>query len=209
VRLTLRRLSIGICAFACGGCASSSGPAVLTIPPEKYQAAFNAAGEAARREGMPPAWRDVRRGVIETESRIAGSIIEPWRGDNATAAQAWENTISSQRRRVRFEFVPRAAPDEGEGAPTAAHAPPDPTGIREVPLDLTQHEGAIDVYAWVIVERSYRPGTRRGLWSRRLTTRFDSPLDDHRGAFWAPVARDEAYERRLLAQVEAILGGAD
>ncbi len=64
-----------------------------------------------------------------------------------------------------------------------------------------------------MVERAYAPGVRRGTWSRANVTRArirrpatdpDKPVSD----FWTPIARDEAFERRLLAEIERALEDA-
>src|SRR5437667_5116632 len=73
------------------GCASPQGPDYLTIPASDYTAAFDAAMDAARIHGLPAVLRDRRAGVIETDPRIAGSVLEPWRTDNANFKQALEN----------------------------------------------------------------------------------------------------------------------
>ena len=65
------------CCLAAGGCATSAGPAYLTIDSTAYAQAFDAAIAAARANDMPPALRDRRLGVIETTPSIAGSIPEP------------------------------------------------------------------------------------------------------------------------------------
>ncbi len=185
------------------GCASSHGPSVVTVTADTYDAAFGAAVEVARRAGMRATMQDRRTGLIETDARYAGSLFEPWRGDNASFDQAVENTVSLQRRRARFEFIPSAAaespdlPDiESLDGPTIAGAP------SEV-LDLTTYEGPMELRVWVSVERSYRPDQRRSTWSRR--SRSTPEGADISGAYWVPVSRDVAAERRLLAAIEEML----
>ena len=92
-------------ALGAGGCApGSEGPELLVIPSSSYARAFDAADAVVREESMSPALRDRRGGVIETEPRIEGSVLEPWRDDNATAEQAWENTFAFQRRRWNLRW---------------------------------------------------------------------------------------------------------
>ena len=190
------------------GCATSQGPAFLAIQAEAYSDAFDAAVEAAAVVGLTPTVRDRRSGVIETEPRIAGSVLEPWRTDNASFAQAIENTISFQRRRARFEFTragfrPREA---AEGSLTG----PDLFATQETGVDLSRHTGPLELRVWVYVERAYSPGLRRSTWTRAKTTRTRIiPAEDEEALpalYWTPVRRDEAYERRLLAAVERALG---
>ncbi len=192
------------------GCASSSGPAMLTIDSARYEKVFDTALEMMRRQGMNPVVIDRRGGIIETEPRIAGSILEPWDPNNASYQQAMDNTLSLQRRRARFEFMPgRRAPVR---FPTEKPIRPrEPAGLTAQPVDLTSYDGDIDVHVTVTVERQYRPSRRRGTWSRRLTTQsaFLGPDKNLPPNFWTPITRDTAYERRLLAALDQVLGESE
>jgi hypothetical protein len=197
------------------GCAKSPGPDLLHIDAASYHDAFDAAMEASRAHGLPLALRDRRGGVIETEPAPAASILEPWHSDNATMGQSLENTIAYQRRRARFEFAPAAA------APAAADLSassdpqdddpdgPDLLGVETRDLDLTAYDGELELRVRVIVERAHTMGVRRSTWSRRSTSRgtIDSATSDGEipSSFWTPVARDEAFERRLLVAVDNAL----
>jgi hypothetical protein len=190
-----------------GGCARPQGPEVLRIDAGAYHDAFDAAMEASRTHGLPPALRDRRRGVIETQPALAASILEPWRDDNDTLGQSLENTIAFQRRRARFEFAPA-----GAGPPGAANdSPPRPDllGVEARDLDLSTYGGEFELRVQVFVERAHTMGVRRSTWSRRSTTRatIDAPASDGDipAQFWTPVSRDEAFERRLLAAVDHAL----
>ncbi len=190
------------------GCATSEGPAFLTIQAEAYADAFDAAVEAAAAAGLSPIVRDRRSGVIETEPRVAGSVLEPWRTDNASFAQAMENTIAFQRRRARFEFTPAGfRPREPAEASLTG---PDLFAQHDAEVDLSRRAGPLELRVWVYVERAYSPGLRRSTWTRARTTRTRIiPADDEQALptrYWTPVHRDEAYERRLLAAVERALG---
>jgi len=185
-----------------GGCASSQGPEVITVDASQYQAAFDAAAEAARVEGMPPVLQDRRAGVIETDARVAASLVEPWRSENASFHQAVENTLSMQRRRARFEFVPVGSQAPGstpepEVAPSVAMAP-------QSEIDLTQISGPVELRVRVFVDRAQSPGVRHGFWSRAETTTADlvAPEGETRGIYWVPITRDMAFERRLLQAVQ-------
>lgn len=192
------------CCLAAGGCATSAGPAYLTIDSTAYAQAFDAAIAAARANDMPPALRDRRLGVIETTPSIAGSILEPWRSGNASLDQAMENTVVLQRRRARFEFTPATIRDAATGGP------PDLLGLSGPPADLTSFEGAVELRVSVIIERAYSPGIRRSTWSGSGTSHavIRRPASDPEAttkSFWAPVARDTAFEKRLLALVARTL----
>ena len=212
------------------GCASERGPEFLVIPASQYQAAFDAADEAIRVERMPPTLRDRRGGIIESEPRIAGSILEPWRNDNASFEQALENTISFQRRRVRVEFVPAdfdaSAADQDQALPG-----PDVVGIGEPMRDLTRYDGDLELRVWVYLERSYTFGVRRSAWTQSLRSQMQiistetgealqaelplppirswsdrGSIEPERGtpitpSVWSPISRDPAFERRLLEKI--------
>jgi hypothetical protein len=192
-----------------GGCAKAPGPDLLRIDAGSYHEAFDAAMEASRINGLPLALRDRRGGVIETEPAFAASILEPWRDDNATLGQSFENTIAFQRRRARFEFAPPGAAPPSLPPTADPTTDPDLLGIETRDLDLTAYAGDLELRVLVIVERAHAMGVRRSTWSRRSTSRamIDAPASDGDipANFWTPVSRDEAFERRLLAAVDQVL----
>lgn len=198
---------------ALSGCVSNSkGPELLTISAEDYNQAFDSAVEAARKQGLASTLRDRRGGVIETSPRMAGSVLEPWRTDNATMDQAWENTIAFQRRRARFEFVPAGYQPPDDSTATDLLEGPDVLNAEQDLLDLTQNHSELELRVWVYVERATIPGLRRSTWTRSKTTQTllvypEGMVKEKKGMTvnWQPVARDPAYERRLLRQVQAIL----
>lgn len=212
------------------GCASERGPEFLVIPASQYQAAFDAADEAIRVERMPPTLRDRRGGIIESEPRIAGSILEPWRNDNASFEQAMENTISFQRRRVRVEFTPADFNASLAGDQDQALPGPDVVGMGEPMRDLTRYDGDLELRVWVYLERSYTFGVRRSSWTQSLRSQMQiistetgealqaestlappnwserRSIDPDRGtpimpSVWSPISRDPAFERRLLEKI--------
>ncbi len=200
-------LPLVLAAVVAGCAATKEVPEVLLVGTGRYDAAFDAAVEASRTCGLTPSLRDRRRGVIETEQRLAGSILEPWRGGNDTVGQALENTIAFQRWRARLEFTP----PESDAAPTSeVVSPPDLLGVGPAERDLTEYDGPLELRVRVYIERAYAPGVRRDTWSRANTTRalIDSPAVPGSSLprrFWVPVSRDPAYERRMLAAVQEAL----
>ncbi len=206
-------IAAGVCGVVLAGCASSEGPEVIVLDAGTYHEAFDAAVETARRHRMPAEMKDRRRGVIETEAAHAGSLLEPWRTDNASFVQTLDNTFAHQRRRTRFEFIPAgfrppAVPDDEDLPGPDVFAEDAPT------MDLTQVDGELELRVWVYLERAYTPGLRRDTWSRRLTTRSrihptDPEASPLPGRHWTPVARDKAYEKRLLGRIARILDAQD
>jgi len=208
---------------ACG-CQGSSRQ-VMTIEAADYERAFATVRDVMRREGMPASFADPRAGVIETQPRIAGSILEPWRTDNGSLEVAWENTVAMQRRRARFEFAPigfrsqegggQAEGDRGQGHDTDLLAIDDPLP------DLTATDQPLELRAWVYVERYEVPGQRRSTWTREKTTRTRIADDAHPDADesrWSVVSEDGDYAADLLEKVDdelrrrtadaAVAGGA-
>ena len=200
-----RRWLVIVALASLAGCASPQGPEVVAISASDYDLAFDSALEALRGVGMHAELIDRRSGIVETEYRTAGTILEPWRTDSSTAAIAFESTVNHERRKARLEFTPVRF-DE---AP-AAEAPltgPDLVGESIEVTDLTQYDGRIELRAWVHLERSTVVGRRRGDWTRRSSTMAIDP-DSGLGPaqrFWTPVARDEELERRLLRDIQEAL----
>ena len=191
-------------------CAKPTGPTVLTIPSSGYDDAFDAAVEAARKQGLNAALRDRRAGIIETESRFAGSLLEPWRTDNSGWNQSVENTLNFQRRRARFEFVPAGTqPLVARSGPTDLPGPNVITGDAER-QDLTSFNGNLELRVWVYMERGYHRGVKRNTWSNSANTNYKiiQPPDQPpvpSGTTWTPISRDEDYERRLLSMIQTQL----
>ena len=191
-----------------GGCAAPAGEDVLAIGPGQYEAAFDAAVDVARANGLSAALRDRRCGLIETDPAVTPSLLEPWHVDGATPATRMDNTIAHQRRVARFEFTPAGFIPPGEGELEALTGP-DVLGLEPQRPDLTQTVGPLELRVWVYVERAHDPGLRRDTWSRRNTTRTRIVEPDGEtlpATFWTPVARDRAFERRQLAAIDAAQG---
>lgn len=205
---TAARLLLGVMLAAAGGCqspAEPSGAGYLEIPAGAYDRAFDAVLAAVDEAGMPAILRDPRSGLIETEPAHAPSFLEPWVEDGADARQRWENTIALQQRRARIAFSRRDAPP----VPPAPPSLEGPRLLTATSIDLTAEPEPLELRVQVFLERVHRPGLRRHTWSRRLTTRSEivpagsqAPLA---ASSWTVVARDHAFEQRLLARIEAAL----
>ncbi|MHC4948343.1 MAG: hypothetical protein ACYTG1_08785 [Planctomycetota bacterium] len=201
-------------AILAGGCAAKPAPTApppLVIDAGRYDEAFDAAAEAARREGLVTAVRDRRGGVIVTEPRIASSLATPWGTHGEPFGQTLENTLVFQRRRARFDFTPRGADALGLPSPDDRIGEADLIALDAPPLDLTAVTGALELQVRVVLERAYKPGLRPDTWTRSMSTRTEiiEPGPDGQPKalenFWIPVTRDLAAETRLLAAVERAL----
>jgi len=212
LRLLARAASLGSLA-ALWACNTLDGPASIELAGQDYGRAFKACIDAGREQDMPPALADRGNGIIETEPRIMGSVIEPWRTDASGVDQLAESTLQLQRRRVRFVFVPAGfepEPIDGRSDFTGAAQPGSPADTRR--FDLETWQGAVELRARVFVERGFVPGVRSNTWSATLSTTTTEPVrkgpkDDttRSPTQWTPVGRDEAAERTITARVRALL----
>jgi hypothetical protein len=189
------------------GCHEQLGAEIILVQPSDYTLAFDASMEAAHESGMTVDFADRRSGVIQTEPRIAGSLLEPWRTDNASIGEATANTFAFRRRRARFEFIP-ANFEDSQASSQEPLAGPDL--LNDDPLaDLTQAAGPLELRVWVYLERADTVGLRRSTWTRTKTqvARIVDPDtgETSSGTHWTTVTRDRDYERALLGKVAQML----
>jgi hypothetical protein len=178
-----------------------------------YNRAFLACIEAGREQDMPPALADRGNGIIETEPRLIGSLLEPWRTDSSGIDQTLQATVQMERRRVRFVFVPEGFEPQvidGQSDFRGAAAPGSPTDLAR--FDLETFEGPIELRTRVFIERGFTPGIRQNTWSGTLRSVTTEPKPRQRDdgttrspAQWTPIGRDEIAERRLTARVAELL----
>lgn len=221
-----RAARITMLAFLATGAACAAGcapdretPSVVDLARGDYPRAFEAALKAASEDGLEPVVADRALGVIETDSRAAGSFLEPWRTDNAGLADTLAHTVNFERRRVRFEFVPEpfdVTPQDPAGALQGPALPGSDRAERR--FDLESWTGPVQLRTWVMVDRQFRPNQRFGTWTLAASSYSVDPLaapDPKDPATkapteWTPVGRDVQYERRLTARVlESLRAPAD
>ena len=217
---TIAGLCTGFSALVMSGCMgalSTEGTAELTITPEQYRDAFDAAAHIAREMGYKVIVIDRSSGIIATDPRHAGSALEPWRVDNASPTEVAENTVANRRRRIRFEFIPASAQlpaVDGQGVLHGA-AIPGSTAAQER-FDVQTCVGPIDVEVWVYIERSCVEGMKPSSSSGSLASKWTNPLnakpldatDDsiRENPQWVPIGRDSAYEQTLTNKLAAAVG---
>jgi len=198
-----------------GGCAGpADGPTFLTVPRAQYQMAFDAACDVARAEGLVPELADRQSGAVSTGPLHAGSLLEPWAWPDLTASDVIEGTFGFERRRAHFEFVPtgfKPAAPQGTGPLAGAVLPGSErgTGTDLSRTDLSRTDGSgdgqLELRVTVSVERQFRPGYQGPAYTRALgsywrdTTEGDAAEDSE--STWTPIARDERFERLLLARI--------
>jgi predicted small secreted protein len=196
-----------------GACNTMSGDASVRLAGEDYNRAFTACIEAGREQDMPPALADRGNGIIETEPRSMGSLIEPWRTDTSGLEQMAESTLQFQRRRVRFVFTPEGwEPEAIDGRSDFAGAAEPGSPADTARFDLETWRGPIELRTRVFIERGFTPGIRTSTWSSALSTMTTEPArkgpadDSTRSPTqWTPIGRDEAAERTITARVRALL----
>ena len=206
-------------ALLLGGCLAADGPRSLSVTPGQYPQAFDAAIAAARDHGFSPIVVDRTTGIIETDTRHAGTLLEPWRLDNDSIDQSAANTLVKTRRRVRVEFTPAGwtpPPLATDGTLQGAALPGSRTDLER--FDLQSWTGPIEARVWVYLEKSAEPGIQLSSYSSTLASRYqetrgEDPTAPSDGSTrfrsaWNPSGRDEPYERTIgLAIAEALSQG--
>lgn len=219
----LLRGIVGMLALAAlAGCASkpqadaaSAVPSVYELDSSAYQRVFDVAIAIVTEEGLPTELVDRDGGIIETRPAPLGSVLEPWNWP-AGGGGAVESTVNSQRRVVRFEFIPsgfRPRPPD-EDRPLLGHRAPGlpyPDGGRGV--DLAGYEGPIELRVWVFIERAFTPHLQRSTWTFSQRGFAIDPLDfrpigddtTRARSIWTPIDRSPELERRTLDALRARL----
>lgn len=183
---------------------------MLAFPRSDYARVFEAALESARADGLQPVVVDQELGVIETDARITGSVVQPWRTDDDGIQDLLAHTVNFERRRARFEFVPEVFDLPTPTADQRSIAAALPGSLRaDARLDLLQVTGTIEMRAWVYVDRGFMPNQRIGRWTLQETTysRDPSEVQDSQDEStripteWTPIGRDVPYEQRLMRRI--------
>ena len=206
-------LSLVITGCESGG--KSSPGSSLSLDGIQYDMCFDEIIRIASDSGMPAVIRDRSGGLVETSPRLCGSLLEPWRQDNANFNQALENTVALQRRRARFEFVPAGFVTPPIVDSSALVGAPLPGSTDDILFDLRTYDGPLELRVWVYIERAFTPGLRNGTWSRSQLSFSSDPLAPEKltlesGATvdlsrWTPLRRDTAYEQRLIGEIRTRL----
>ncbi len=118
-----------------------SGP--LSVSPERYAAAFQAARDVLRDADFVLERTDVQAGVLTTAIKTTAGAASPWDQEQSTAGQEMEDLFNRQARTVRVVFSPRGSVS-------------DPAGLADVRAATVP----IDVEVLATLYRRQRPGWR-------------------------------------------------
>ncbi len=190
----------------------SGNSASLAISADLYSEVFDSATRTVREMGYKVILVDRSNGIIETEPRHAGGLLEPWRLDNPDLVDAAGNTLSNRRRRIRFEFVPAGAAIAQVDTDSVLRGAAVPgSSFAEERFDVQTCSGAIAVVVRVYVEQSFIEGTTPSSYSGSLASTWTNTLnakpvdaqDDSTrdSARWTPIGRDCAYEKTIETRI--------
>lgn len=91
------------------GCASSRPMMVsnpVFVPANSQHAAWERTVDVLHDFHFPIARENRLDGVIETDYRTGSNVLEPWHDDSVGAANRWESTLQSIRRKVKVDLTP-------------------------------------------------------------------------------------------------------
>jgi hypothetical protein len=186
--------------FLLVGCAEPT-PSVLTFEGERYPEVREQIVDALRDEGFTVDRNDPRMGVFTSDPRPASTLLELFKLDNTTLAQAWESTAHQQRRRVRVIVEPADGPVEVEPEDASRMTQ---TSLNPPPPTFVEPEGLLDLRVMVFVDRAAQPHWRVETTTRRLSSRATEPELLERGMqpiYWQPISRDPLMEERLMRRI--------
>lgn len=189
------------------GCTTWQGPTEITVPAGEYDRSVQTAVDTLNRLGYRCAVIDREAGVVDTDPLRAGSLVEPWRTDNASLSDAAANTVSPRRRQVRLSWTPVGA--EAPLVEPSTLGGPELPGSKAPSPKPDLATGPLMLRAIVSLEQQYTPGDRISPYSASLSSSFSEPRSATSGPVdrgtWTPVGRDEATEQRILGLIERAL----
>ncbi|MBM4052860.1 MAG: hypothetical protein FJ270_09000 [Planctomycetes bacterium] len=205
----MRSIALAVLALAAlTGCTTWQGPTEIAIPDGDYGRSMQTAVDTLNRLGYRCAVIDREAGVVDTDPLRAGSLVEPWRTDNASLSDAAANTVSARRRQVRLSWTPVGAEDLLVEPSTLGG--PELPGSTAPRARVELGKGPLILRAIVSLEQQYTPGDRISPYSASLSSTFKEPRSATEGPVdrgtWTPVGRDEATEQRILGLIERALG---
>lgn len=183
------------------GCAAEV-PEVFTFDAERYPAVAKSVTAAMREERFIVDRNDPRLGVFTSKPLTSPTILEFFKADNSTMAQAWESTANLQRRRVRVVIEPEKEKEGEYDAEQLANM--SQVTLNPPPPTFEHPSGPLNLRVMVFVDRAHQP-----LWQVETTTRrlsshaIDPQLRERRmqPLYWEPISRDPFMEQRLMRRI--------
>jgi len=201
------------------GCASSTGPVTVTVPPGRYAEAFAITKDEIRRLGFQLARIDARNGVITSQTHSTGGLATPWLPNEATFGDRVESLLHRDQRRIVVTFdlvdgaaadVPVEKPAEAESAPTdvdaneTASAEKGLIGFGPVPPDRRSWEGELICRVSVPYERLHRSGLRLSPVGIRLSNVTSSSEESESGQP-ATIVREMEPDTNMAAKLAGMI----
>lgn len=188
------------------GCTSRNQISDLRLDSDEYNQVFDSTKDALRSAGYVLDRVDRRFGIITSQPRSAGSILEPWRDITATPAQALDASFNYEHRILRISFIPASGT-----TPTPRSHPDTPAPIAQIEpqpqtttTDITSYKGTLRIDVQAIIERAHHPGRRIETTSLRKSSYTIDPSLAQRGIpakFWEVVARDPYQEQDIMKRI--------
>ena len=170
---------IFLAAIASSGCtrALTAGPNPAEIDPADYDRYYRAAEQVLEEQSLTLDRQDYRFGIITARPEPLATALEPWRRQHETIVDALRSTVNDERR-LTTVFIEKDQPD-------------------------ADHVRVESVIERLQLPTRYLTGSTRG--HRIFGVLSQTPSEWKRrgieAAYWRPIARDEPYERMLMARI--------
>lgn len=188
---------------ALAGCTTWQGPTELAVPVGNYDRSVEAAVSTLDALGYRCTVIDREAGIVDTQPLRAGSLVEPWRTDNASLSDAAANTVSQRRRQVRLFWTRPDAP--AEPITDAVLKGPTLPGTTAPATAVAMGTTPLVLRAIVSLEQQYTPGDNISTYSASLSSQYTEPKSATSGPVdrgpWTAIGRDEATEERILGLI--------
>ena len=174
--------SVALLTLMAGCTPVQSGP--LSVSPERYPAAFQAARDVLRDADFVLERTDVRAGVLTTAVKTTVGAASPWDEEQSTAGQEMEDLFNRQARTVRVVFSPRGSVS-------------DPAGLA----DVRAASVPIDVEVVATLYRRQRPGWRPDSTGVSLHRHWADSATPVRGEQVVAIDEDRDLAAKLKEQI--------
>ena len=159
-------------------------PAAVHVDSGDYKALWAAADGARRRFNFPAARDDYRGGLLTSQPVVSPQPFELWRDELRTPAARLESSLSSVRRRLRFEFGRLAG-----------------GGFFVEPKVVVERESRGERRITNAIDYRRVLGT-----GGQQTLRADVAATTRPANYWYAIGRDAALERSLARRIAGRVG---